>query len=104
VSLRFGVAARRELFRAADQYDRKLAGLGDRFLNEVTTTLRFIKDYPKARPDAAGGIWLWPMRRFPYGVLYILEADTIIILAIGHLHRGPTYWRRVRRRERKTVA
>lgn len=33
------------------------------------------------------------VRRFPYGILYTIEADHILILAIMHLSREPGYWR-----------
>jgi len=30
--------------------------------------------------------------RFPYALLYRVEADTITILAVMHMHRRPGYW------------
>jgi hypothetical protein len=32
------------------------------------------------------------LTRFPYGVIYGLEGDTIIVVAVAHLHRQPRYW------------
>lgn len=31
--------------------------------------------------------------RFPFGILYSVEADRVLILAVMHLHRDPGYWR-----------
>jgi len=31
--------------------------------------------------------------RFPYAVIYWIDADTLHIIAIMHLHRAPRYWR-----------
>jgi len=31
--------------------------------------------------------------RFPYGVLYSIEANEIFILAVMHMHRDPDYWK-----------
>jgi hypothetical protein len=33
------------------------------------------------------------MRRFPYGVIYTIDPQGILIVAVAHLHRHPTYWR-----------
>jgi hypothetical protein len=30
--------------------------------------------------------------RFPYGLVYQVIDDEILILAVMHLHRYPTYW------------
>ena len=32
------------------------------------------------------------MTRFPYGVMYGIDEDTIIVIAVAHLHRDPRYW------------
>lgn len=32
-------------------------------------------------------------RRFPYGILYTIEADYILILAVMHCSREPDYWK-----------
>jgi hypothetical protein len=30
--------------------------------------------------------------RFPYGVIYGLDSDTLVVVAVAHLHRRPRYW------------
>jgi toxin ParE1/3/4 len=30
---------------------------------------------------------------FPYGILYTIEPESILIVAVMHLHRQPGYWR-----------
>ncbi len=32
--------------------------------------------------------------RFPYGIIYLPKPDYLWILAVMHLHREPTYWRK----------
>ena len=32
------------------------------------------------------------MARFPYGLIYGLEKDKIIVVAVAHLHRNPRHW------------
>jgi toxin ParE1/3/4 len=32
-------------------------------------------------------------RVFPYGILYTIERELILILAVAHLAREPDYWK-----------
>jgi hypothetical protein len=32
------------------------------------------------------------LRRFPYGVIYNIDQDVILVVAVTHLHRRPAYW------------
>jgi hypothetical protein len=32
------------------------------------------------------------LRRFPFSILYIVEDDRVIVVAIMHHHRRPDYW------------
>jgi toxin ParE1/3/4 len=36
------------------------------------------------------------VHRFPYGIIYAVEDDTIYVAAIMHLRRQPGYWERRR--------
>jgi toxin ParE1/3/4 len=33
------------------------------------------------------------IKRFPYQLIYRVEADTITVYAVAHLKRKPGYWR-----------
>jgi hypothetical protein len=32
------------------------------------------------------------MARFPYGLIYSIDGDTVVIVAVAHLHRRPRFW------------
>jgi hypothetical protein len=78
-------------------YEDRVPGLGLDFLDEAENAIDQICERPLAHP-------LWPdlptelrvrrklLRRFPYGLPFILLGDRVIILAIVHLSRDPAFW------------
>ena len=85
--------ARAELIRGRDYYERCEEGLGYDFSVEVLSAVQKIVDYPEAWPAVEGDVRRYLMNRFPYGILYSIEADRIFIVAVMDLHREPDYWK-----------
>lgn len=86
--------AEEELNEAARFYDERSAGLGGDFLEEVEKTVWSIAAHPSSGVRVSGNIRRRLLRRFPYGVLYAREPDSIVIVAIMHLNREPGYWKK----------
>ena len=89
----FLAPARDELEEAARFYDRRRAGLGDEFVEEVERTIKRILDHPKAWHSLSPRTRRCRTRRFAYGVVYQIRGDEILIVAIMHLKRRPGYRR-----------
>jgi plasmid stabilization system protein ParE len=85
-------AADEELVEAAKFYESKTKGLGVDFLAELDNAIARLTDHPYAGAVVSGPVRRRLLRRFPYGLLYRLEADEIVIVAVMHLHRRPGYW------------
>jgi hypothetical protein len=34
------------------------------------------------------------LERFPYRLLFVLEPERAVVVAVMHLHRRPEYWKR----------
>jgi len=85
--------ADRELREAIAYYEMREAGLGTEFAVEVCAALGRIADHPNAWPVLEGDLRRCLRNRFPYGLIYSIEPDSIFILAVMHLHRDPDYWR-----------
>ena len=32
------------------------------------------------------------INRFPFSLVYGIDGDTIVVIAVAHLHREPRYW------------
>ena len=90
---RFLTPALVEAEAASTFYEANRPDLGREFLDELDSTIQRIIANPKAWQVLEGDIRRCRLRRFPYGVIYILDDDCILIISVMHLHRNPTSWR-----------
>jgi len=95
VSLRVTLRPRAEadLVDAFAWYEERLPGLGEAFLRAVDASLARIQRQPEAYPEAHPHIRRAPLRRFPYGVFYVIRDDRIDVLAVHHARRRPRAFR-----------
>ena len=91
--VRFLEIAEIELDEAIRWYDAQAPGLGEVFLIEVITVADRIARHPEAWHLLGPGIRRCRLTRFPYGLIYAVESDDIVVLAVANLHRNPNYWR-----------
>jgi hypothetical protein len=84
--------ADKELQEAVDYYQQQRYGLGDEFMAEILLTLELIRMYPQAWPQLSKRTRRCRTRRFPYGIVYRVQHDEVLVVAISHLHRQPLYW------------
>ncbi len=86
--IRFLEIAQIELDDAVEYYNYEVPGLGDAFLTEVYR----IGEFPEAWHPCSKRTRRCQTRRFPYGVIYQIRKNEILVVAIAHLHRKPDYW------------
>ncbi len=93
MKIEFLEAAEMELDEAFKWYEAQQQSLGVQFLTEFDAEIRRISAYPKSYALFENEVRRCLIKRFPYGVLYGIDADdTIVIIAVAHLHRKPNYW------------
>ncbi len=92
MNLKLLLPAEQELDEAITWYAEQAPGLGDAFLVETLKVFSLIERNPHAWHPLSENTRRCRLSRFPYGVIYILDADDVLIIAISHLHRKPTYW------------
>lgn len=85
--------AARELREAAQFYESKVPGLGVEFVREVRAALRRIRDHPEAWFPIDPPFRRCRTLRFPYGIIYRVEAGSVVVVSVMHLHREPDSWR-----------
>src|SRR5215467_4107538 len=82
-----------ELKAAAIFYETREAGLGDSFLHRVTETFESIIAHPSAGTIVTGEIRRRLLRQFPYSIVYRIQTERIVIIAVAHWSRKPGYWK-----------
>jgi plasmid stabilization system protein ParE len=88
-----GPDAERELTDGAVYYAReaKNADLGLAFIAEFERALDLLCAYPRL-----GAPWRsrrrFPLRRFPYSIIYYVTGEELRVIALAHHRRKPGYW------------
>ncbi|OGW57836.1 MAG: plasmid stabilization protein [Nitrospirae bacterium RBG_16_43_8] len=92
MKIRFLKPAQSEVDNAVAWYDSQSFGLGTQFLDDLDRAVRRIVSYPLSCPEIEPNLRRCLLSRFPYGLVYGVDAGTIIVVAVSHLHREPRYW------------
>ena len=88
----FHPAARLEYLQAISHYEERQTGLGVRFMTEIENTIQRIIEAPDRWQTLEGEVRRCLTHAFPYGVLYAVEVDHVLLLAVMHHSRKPGYW------------
>lgn len=89
----FHSEARLELAEAARWYNSQSRGLGSNLRREVKAAVARIVENPEWFGVLEDDVRCCLVHRFPYGVLYEVRPDRVLIVAVMHLHRTPGYWK-----------
>jgi toxin ParE2 len=92
VKVRFLTLAQQELDNAVAWYNEQAEGLGQEFLDELDRVVRRVLSFPLYCSEIEVGIRRCLIARFPYGLIYGIDGDTIVVIAVAHLHRRPRHW------------
>ena len=78
---------------AACFYAGRQPGLELRFIACVESALRQVSEEPTRCRAFEDDVRRCLVHVFPYAVLYSVESDYVLIIAVMHCHREPGYWR-----------
>ncbi|HRI08595.1 MAG TPA: type II toxin-antitoxin system RelE/ParE family toxin [Nannocystaceae bacterium] len=84
--------AEAELVEAWAWYEAQRAGLGEEFVACFEAVISIAARAPNAFPASVGEVRRALVRRFPYGVFYTLDGESLVVLAVAHARRRPGYW------------
>lgn len=92
MTVHFLAPAQEELDEAVSWYNTQSEGLGQSFLDEIDRCIRRIATFPLSGTQIEPALRRCLLARFPYGIVYGIDGQAIIVVAIAHLHRAPRYW------------
>lgn len=74
-------------------YNLQSEGLGYEFAIEVKRAIGRILQYPEAWALLSKHTRRCRTSRFPYGLIYQIRTDMILIIAVQNLHKHPDSWK-----------
>ncbi len=84
--------AQADLDEAYYWYEQRHEGLGADFLLCVEEGLERIRRTPELYPLVHKELRRMLIRRFPYGLFYLVEEEMIVVVAVFHASRDPKQW------------
>ena len=94
MNIRFLEIAGRELDEAIAYCNHEKEGLGQVFWLDVKHALGNIAAFPSAWHRLSTRSRRCRLRHFPYGLIYQIRQQELLIVAVAHLHRKPDYWKK----------
>jgi hypothetical protein len=88
----FHPEAKEEFFKTISYFEECQKGLGLAFSKEVFSTIQRIIHFPSAWSKFSKNTRRCLTNRFPYGVIYQIKGEEVIIIAVMPLNREPGYW------------
>ncbi|MBL8753291.1 MAG: type II toxin-antitoxin system RelE/ParE family toxin [Planctomycetes bacterium] len=93
MELRFDPAAMDELVGSLDWYAARSGRAASMFTIEFERAVLLLREAPLRWPTFQHGTRRIRLRRFPFAIVYRVNADELQVIAVAHLHRRPGYWR-----------
>lgn len=92
MNIRFTKLAQREFDEVVNWYQSKGNQLDTQFILDFNRTIRRMIAYPLSCTPIKTDKKRCLLSKFPYGIIFQMDNQTIIVLAVMHLHREPDYW------------
>ena len=81
-----------EYSQAVEFYAERNKELAQDFIDSVESAIFKVIEFPRRCPVIKGTVCRCLTRKFPYAVLYAIEEDYILIVAVMHGSKKPEYW------------
>jgi toxin ParE1/3/4 len=94
VRIRFIPEAEADVMDAYGWYNERGQGIADEFRRSVDGCLAAIARHPSAFPIVHRELRRALLRRFPYGIFYLVEGAEVVVFGCMHAARDPKAWQR----------
>ena len=92
ISYRFLSPAEEEMTKIALYYETASSRLGSDFLDDVQRTVDRLCNFPQSGEFIDSHLRRTILHRFPFSIIYALEENEIVVVAVAHHGRKPGYW------------
>ncbi len=86
--------AEQDVADAYDWYEQQRPGLGDDCLAAIRAATERVQTQPHINPRVQGEIRRLLVKRFPYSILYRVESERVVVIAVFHAKRDPNIWKK----------
>ena len=93
IGYRFLLPAEEEMTEASVFYETASAHLGADFLDDIDHVINLLRNYRMLGQQVEKNFRRALLRHFPFSLIYAIETDAIVIVAVAHQSRRPGYWR-----------
>lgn len=90
----FHEAALKEIVAAETWYSERSPFASESFEACIDHALAFIAEHPLASPAHVHGTRRKVLLRFPFSLIYLIDGEVLLVLALAHQKRRPGYWRK----------
>lgn len=90
--VKYHEAAEEELLHEIGYLELRANGLGRRFFAEVRRVEKLISQFPESSEEIRPNIRRRTLQKFRYSLIYSVDNDGLLILAVAHNSRRPNYW------------
>ena len=95
---RFFAEAAEEIEHERAWYRQRSHGAETGFLRELDHAIEAVVNAPDRWPEYLGDTRRYVFPTFPFSIVYFVENEQIVIVALANEHRRPGYWRQRLRR------
>lgn len=82
-----------EAWEAFHWYEERSEVAAENFWQELRRARESVTQHPHSWSHFLYGTRCFRLKRFPYGLIYVVGDDRIVGVAVAHLKRRPGYWR-----------
>jgi plasmid stabilization system protein ParE len=73
-------------------YEARSSAAGHLFFDELDHAIEMVLLHPDRWPPYQHGTRRFLLRRFPFSVVYEIQPDRVLVVAVAHARRRPSYW------------
>jgi plasmid stabilization system protein ParE len=91
--LLFHPAAEQEVAAALKVGEERGFGLGRELVQEIRRVSALLSEMPSIGEPLDSQHRRFPLRKFPFGLIYRVNGDLVRVMAVAHRRQRPGYWR-----------